>query len=397
MPTQTGSLDLKASKAAHMEASKTATNYITYIDSENGIRVSDGQAENENVNFAQINSGGMQIYNNGEVAAAYGEAATIGKAGGYRTVITNGNFQIGNSAGQILSIADTGATRPSNVIALSVPYTHQKLVNDQGESAPISRVTFYSFVFPIDTMLTINLIFNSGVVASGTYISSEGNVTKTVAYGDRYGRTFNGLTDATIEYHVNSDNTVFASVTHRVTQQVSAYTTISSILCGLEITYPSTIDVPQMNFIGDLAISDRSGTLKSIFDLFYPVGSYYETSDASFDPNNVWLGTWEQDSAGRVTVGYSSGETEFNTIGKTGGSKYIQAHTHSFTNPSVQYNVVYRQSVSSGGGVRNCVSGGTGGSFQTINGSVGAVSGATTGTSGNLQPYVTVYRWHRTA
>lgn len=27
-------------------------------------------------------------------------------------------------------------------------------------------------------------------------------------------------------------------------------------------------------------------------DLFYPVGSYYETSDASFDPNVSWGGTW---------------------------------------------------------------------------------------------------------
>lgn len=25
----------------------------------------------------------------------------------------------------------------------------------------------------------------------------------------------------------------------------------------------------------------------------YPVGSYFETSDSSFDPNNKWVGTWE--------------------------------------------------------------------------------------------------------
>ena len=27
-------------------------------------------------------------------------------------------------------------------------------------------------------------------------------------------------------------------------------------------------------------------------DMFFPVGSYYETSDASFDPNVSWGGTW---------------------------------------------------------------------------------------------------------
>ena len=29
-----------------------------------------------------------------------------------------------------------------------------------------------------------------------------------------------------------------------------------------------------------------------ILDMFYPVGSYYETSDKDFNPNKVWGGTW---------------------------------------------------------------------------------------------------------
>lgn len=31
---------------------------------------------------------------------------------------------------------------------------------------------------------------------------------------------------------------------------------------------------------------------KSQLDYYYPVGSYYETSDANFDPNTAWGGTW---------------------------------------------------------------------------------------------------------
>lgn len=27
-------------------------------------------------------------------------------------------------------------------------------------------------------------------------------------------------------------------------------------------------------------------------NLVYPVGSYYKTSDTSFDPNEKWTGTW---------------------------------------------------------------------------------------------------------
>lgn len=34
----------------------------------------------------------------------------------------------------------------------------------------------------------------------------------------------------------------------------------------------------------------------SVFDTFYPVGSYYETSDSTFDPNTAWGGTWQKDT-----------------------------------------------------------------------------------------------------
>ena len=34
----------------------------------------------------------------------------------------------------------------------------------------------------------------------------------------------------------------------------------------------------------------------SFTDFFYPVGSYYETSDSSFDPEEVWGGTWSSET-----------------------------------------------------------------------------------------------------
>lgn len=33
--------------------------------------------------------------------------------------------------------------------------------------------------------------------------------------------------------------------------------------------------------------------INGIFDLIYPIGSYYETSDVNFDPNKAWPGKWE--------------------------------------------------------------------------------------------------------
>lgn len=41
----------------------------------------------------------------------------------------------------------------------------------------------------------------------------------------------------------------------------------------------------------------------NLVDFFYPVGTYYETSIESFDPNKVWGGTWIKDTEGLTTVG----------------------------------------------------------------------------------------------
>lgn len=60
------------------DAAKTATNYITYINSDNGIRIYDGQDINEDLNYAQINSTGMQIYRNNEEVASFGHFVRVG-------------------------------------------------------------------------------------------------------------------------------------------------------------------------------------------------------------------------------------------------------------------------------------------------------------------------------
>ena len=60
-----------------------------------------------------------------------------------------------------------------------------------------------------------------------------------------------------------------------------------------------------------LVIDDGTETSKlaatGLLDLFYPVGSYYETSDTSFNPNNTWGGTWVLETAGMVHVSAGNG------------------------------------------------------------------------------------------
>ena len=129
-----------------------------------------------------------------------------------------------------------------------------------------------------------------------------------------------------------------------------------------------------------------------LLDFIYPVGSYYETSDTSFNPNTAWGGTWLEDTKGRVTVALDSEDTDFDTINEIGGSKELQEHVHK----SLFYQVRDGGSSGNGGGTygnRPMLKGNNASNVTTL--WDGTSSG--TGDSGNLQPYVVVKRWHRTA
>lgn len=127
-----------------------------------------------------------------------------------------------------------------------------------------------------------------------------------------------------------------------------------------------------------------------MLDLFYPVGSYYETSDTSFDPNTAWGGTWNEDTAGRVLVAMDSGT--FDTVGDTGGE---ETHTLDVTEiPSHNHQIHLEGGSLSGGSGHVKWSGGET-NYQLYSDSIESTGGS--GAHNNLQPYIVIKRWHRTA
>lgn len=120
-------------------------------------------------------------------------------------------------------------------------------------------------------------------------------------------------------------------------------------------------------------------------DFIYPIGSIYISVNAT-NPSKWFGGTWQSFGSGRTLVGVDTSQTEFNTVQKTGGSKYMQAHTHT----------------------KNCIGWCGDGGFWVGSGNYTTLqfgydtaqsggANVTTGNSGNLQPYITVYMWRRTA
>lgn len=121
-------------------------------------------------------------------------------------------------------------------------------------------------------------------------------------------------------------------------------------------------------------------------DLIYPIGSIYMSVN-NINPSKYFGGTWVVWGTGRVPVGVDTTQSEFVTVEKEGGSKYIQQHRHYQS----LFNSGSRQGQASYDYVINNTS-----RWYDGNDLAGAVIG-TTGNSGNLQPYITCYMWKRTA
>lgn len=72
---------------------------------------------------------------------------------------------------------------------------------------------------------------------------------------------------------------------------------------------------------------------KDLFDLLYPVGTYYETSNANWTPSSAgWYGTWVEDTGGKTLVAKDNGT--FKTLGADVGaeSKSVSnTHKHQAT------------------------------------------------------------------
>lgn len=126
--------------------------------------------------------------------------------------------------------------------------------------------------------------------ASGNFSHTEGN--STYASGN-YSHALGGRTRATRLYQValGESNREDEGGTDKTTR--GDYVVIIGNGSGTSSSTRS--NALTIDWQGRIECGDYSGTLTSIFDIFYPVGSYYDTSDSTFDPNTSLGGTWSSE------------------------------------------------------------------------------------------------------
>lgn len=187
-----------------------------------------------------------------------------------------------------------------------------------------------------------------------------------------------------------------------------------------------------VDWYGKINCGNYSGTFKSIFDIFYPVGSYYETSLPSsipsgsstpnatdlanlgvtwFNPQYAWGGTWELETSGQFHISAGTGYA----LGSAAGNKdaIIPYHRHNvakvtggITGGSHSHATYRKQNAGSGtaryipdadssaNGVNTNSKTHTHDLPQHYTDYVGTSDNVT---NANLPPYIAVNRWHRTA
>lgn len=145
----------------------------------------------------------------------------------------------------------------------------------------------------------------------------------------------------------------------------------------------------------------QGNTLGDLLNKIYPVGSIYTNATSSTNPATLLgFGTWSAFGAGRVMVGFDSGDSDFDTAEKTGGAKtFNNQHDHKTPfgydntnfyseNETPTYGSEVRTSS------RNAFSRG---SRATAGGRYMSTDSAGSTTQSIVQPYITVYMWKRTA
>ena len=123
----------------------------------------------------------------------------------------------------------------------------------------------------------------------------------------------------------------------------------------------------------------------------WPVGSVF-TSVVSTNPNTLLgFGTWSAIAAGRVLVGLDSGDTDFDTVEETGGSKTVQSSAQTFTGDTNTTSAANTGATKIGSTT----------STATLKAHTHTLTPTGTNTPGAatsvVQPYFVVYFWKRTA
>jgi hypothetical protein len=183
----------------------------------------------------------------------------------------------------------------------------------------------------------------------------------------------------------------------------------NAIASKADINSPTFTGTPTAPTASSGTNTTQIATTAFVLAAIYPVGSIYINAAVSTNPATLLgFGTWTEFGAGRVMVGLNASDALFDTLEETGGSKdaVVVSHTHTATvtdsghSHSTSLFIIPSSGSNPGfdsGGLYPPTTAGSGTSSATTGISVGISTTGVSGTNANVQPYITVRMWKRTA
>lgn len=389
---------------------------ITLVDTNNVVKnILSGN------NFLQIMSN-IQVHFNGAKGI---NGATIT---GYKAEIVNKNQSTNENGGTL------GIMNFSGSATIRASVIDSRGVQSDTKDITINVIEYFPPAFSFTALRTkdtpnIIQVIRNAQVAPITLAGSQKNVMtlsfKVAPLGSNFYTADNGSASGTFvnqamltnsaanlsgNYAANKSFTIVGKLADRFTSvEFSTTITTESVVMSYdkegrvgigkiaERGKPGSLDA-RGDLYGDNAIvNDIIIAGKKLRDIFYPVGTIYQSINPD-NPSDFIGGIWERFGNGKVLVGVDEADNDFKTSNKEGGEKShtltiaeLPKHSHGNTN----FNTGGRPLSASTGWENTNI-----GLYRatdynqenTFNQSVGENQ-----PHNNLQPYVTIYRWRRTA
>lgn len=162
---------------------------------------------------------------------------------------------------------------------------------------------------------------------------------------------------------------------------------------GVGLVLETTNSDFPLNIIGNFSVNNQF-----LYDIIYPIGCLY-TSYVNQNPHDLYgIGTWTRIN-GRVIVGVSESESEFSSAGKTGGEKTHVLSANEMPSHGHTDSVDIKNANAEAKGYGLTATSGFKDRVIINNSGKATHTGAAGGGAAhnNLQPYMALYMWRRTA
>ena len=241
-------------------------------------------------------------------------------------------------------------------------------------------------------------IIGNSTAAAGTFTTLGGT---TITASSQFSGPGTGLTGTAASLSIGGNAATATSATNatNATNVVSGGTIASNVTATTQSSTDNSTKIATTAFV------------QAAMQILYPVGSIY-SSTVSTNPNTLFgFGTWVAYAAGKVLIGQDGGVF---TAGSTGGDydAHVVSHTHTATSTSSVSDPGHFHQASPGRAVGDSF--GNGGILDlyqypnpvntdtkttgiSVSTSTSINATGSSGTYANLQPYIVVYMWNRTA